>query len=93
MRLVDNLELVNAIAEQEFERWASWQSYLHERGVPLNDGGVVLTGEDVQRWRERVIAGYAGETEHAKDAYRAMARQGLELVDRMLEQEQPQTKE
>lgn len=61
--------LLERLAAIEHERWADWQSYVHENCIAHEDGSLTIPAALVERWRRQISRSYAdlSETEKASD--------------------------
>jgi hypothetical protein len=72
--------LIEDLAAIEHERWAHWQSYMHENGERRPDGSLVLPAELVRRWDTQIVTGYADLSESEKNSDREQVRRYLPLI-------------
>lgn len=70
-RQFHDVELYEALAAIEHERWAHWQRYLHDvYGLRQGDGSIVLPAETVARLERQIATPYAGLSESQKQSDR-----------------------
>lgn len=72
--------LVETLAAIEHERWAHWQSYVHDRGERRADGSLVLPAELVRHWDAQIEARYADLNEAEKTSDREQVRRYLPVI-------------
>jgi len=75
---LESEETLEAIAEVEHERWAHWQRYLHDQCIPLDDGGLKIPAELVERWERQIAAPYSQLSDREKDSDREQASHYLD---------------
>lgn len=57
--ILDSVDLLNALAAIEHERWAHWQRYIHNQGVRQPDGSLMIPAALVARWDEQINTPYS----------------------------------
>ncbi|WP_422117824.1 hypothetical protein [Brachybacterium sp. UNK5269] len=74
MDFLDSPEVLEALAAVEHERWAHWQSYLHNQCSRQPDGSLLMPAHLVQRWQRQIETPYAklSEEERASDREQAI---------------------
>ena len=71
-------ELMEALADIEHKRWASWQQYVFDK-CSVVDGNVVIPGWAVENWKRQINTPYADLSEKEKEADRREVRKYLEV--------------
>jgi hypothetical protein len=79
MSQVDH-SLIEELAAIEHERWASWQSYVHDQCRQNEDGSLTIPVELVVRWRKLIEIPYAELSELEKDGDRVEVYRYLSTV-------------
>lgn len=69
VRILSDEKLLHRLAEEEHERWALWQNYLHGQCVQREDGSLIIPSELVDRWSAQISKCYfdLSETEREND--------------------------
>lgn len=60
------MDAVELLASVEHERWAHWQSYMHDRAIRQSDGSLLIPAELVERWERLMATPYSGLSEDEK---------------------------
>ena len=82
-------ELLERLAATEHERWAHWQTYIHDQCSPLSDGSLVIPPELVHRWTTQIATPYSELSENEKESDREQVRKYLPIVVQALTGEEP----
>lgn len=72
--------LIEELAAIEHERWAHWQSYVHEHGSRREDGSVVIPAELVHQWERQMSTPYDELREDEKASDREQVARYLPLI-------------
>ena len=73
-------ELREALANQEHDRWARWQSYLHGLCVKNDDGSLTIPTDKAERWQRQIRTPYEELSEREKGSDRKEANETLALL-------------
>lgn len=79
---MENAALLEELASIEHERWAHWQSFMHEQGERQPDGCLVLPAELVAKWDRLINTPYTKLTDKEKQSDRDQVRRYLPVIDR-----------
>ena len=79
-------ELIEELAHFEHERWARWQSYLHNLCEQTVLGGLNIPNELVKRWKRQIETPYSKLTAKEKQSDRDQVAQILPVIDRYTEE-------
>lgn len=62
-------DLIELLAAAEHERWAHWQSYVHQVSIANSDGSLTIPAEMVAKWHRQMHTTYSelSETEKKSD--------------------------
>jgi hypothetical protein len=71
---------LDELAAIEHERWAHWQSYLHEQGTPLPDGSLVLPANLIARWKRQLSSPYASLSDDERESDREQVLRYLPVL-------------
>lgn len=82
MPISNRVELIEALASIEHERWSHWQKYLHSTAEKRPDGSLVIAPEFVERWEKQMNSPYLCLTEEEKDSDRNQVMKYLPVVER-----------
>jgi hypothetical protein len=77
-------DILEELAAIEHERWAHWQSYMHERCLRRADGSLVVPPELVLRWERLIATPYAELTELERESDREQVRRYMPALARLL---------
>lgn len=80
MEAENSREMIEHLAEIEHERWAHWQSYLHQQGVLNDDGSLTLPAELVSRWTRLINTPYPDLTQEERESDREQVRRYLPAI-------------
>ncbi len=72
--------LIDKLAAIEHQRWAHWQRYLHDQGVRLADGSLVLPARLVEKWDRQIETDYKDLAEREKESDREQVRRYLPII-------------
>jgi hypothetical protein len=67
-------DIIEQLAAIEHERWAAWQSWVHNQGHRTADGNLVLSAGTVARWERQIATTYADLSEQEKESDREQVR-------------------
>lgn len=73
-------ERVEALADQEHERWSHWMRYMFDQGQTDAFGNWTMPGTKYRRWARQMQTPYAELSEAEKESDRAEARKTLALL-------------
>lgn len=76
----DPAALLEALANQEHDRWARWMLYLFSKGHFQENGTFIIPAPLVDRWRRQTETPYMLLTEAEKESDRKEARLTLQLI-------------
>ena len=68
------------LADQEHNRWAHWQEYMHGLCIQNDDGSLTIPAEYVRRWTEQINTAYTDLPDHSKDSDREQVMRYLPIV-------------
>lgn len=78
---------MEALADIEHQRWASWQKYLHEKLKVCLDGNYYLHKDWRNRWFKQIITPYKDLSEREKESDRKEVRRYMKHILAVLESE------
>lgn len=73
-------DLLETLASIEHERWAHWQSYVHQKAHPQSDGSLIIPAELVSRWDHQIATTYDKLSDKEKDSDREQVRKYLSVI-------------
>jgi hypothetical protein len=73
-------ELLEKMAQDEHERWARWQTWLHSLCTRNADGSLTIRPRFVTHWEKRIATHYAELPEIAKQADREEVAHLLPII-------------
>jgi hypothetical protein len=76
--------LQDQLATAEHERWAHWQSYMHDHGQRHPDGSLTLPAHLVAQWDGQIKRPFDELTEQEKDSDREQVDRYLPLIERAI---------
>lgn len=71
---------MEALADIEHQRWASWQQHVFNKCSVIN-GNVVIPAWAVDRWQRQIATSYAELSEEEKEADRQEVRKYLKVIE------------
>ncbi|MFT9113838.1 MAG: hypothetical protein ABF443_06970 [Acetobacter malorum] len=74
------LEGIDTLAAVEHQRWAHWQRYMHNQGIKLEDGALLLPADLVKRWERQMDTPFEELSEDEKDSDRDQVRQYISVI-------------
>jgi hypothetical protein len=78
------VELIEALADVEHQRWADWQQWVHATCGPdpthSGLGALLILPENVKRWNRQIHAPYAALTESEKQSDREQVARYWPLI-------------
>lgn len=72
--------VVEKLAAVEHERWSHWQSYVHDQGVILDDGSLLIPSDLVARWQGQIDRAYEDLSELEKESDREQVKRYLPII-------------
>ena len=78
--MVNDADLVEALAAIEHERWADWQRWMHEQCHRTSGGELVIPAALVERWERQIATPYADLSEREKESDREQVRRYWHLI-------------
>jgi len=72
--------ITDRLAAIEHERWAHWQSYLHNHCVRQTDGSLTIPASLVKRWEKQISTPYELLSNAEKDSDREQVAKYLPLI-------------
>lgn len=80
VEVLQSAGLKDQLAAAEHERWAHWQSYMHDHGQRHPDGSLTLPAYLVAQWEGQIKRPFAELTEQEKDSDREQVDRYLPLI-------------
>jgi hypothetical protein len=74
-------QLIEELAAIEHERWAHWQTYLHQQCRRNADGSLLIPADLVARWDAQIATPYAKLSEAEKNSDREQVLRYLPIID------------
>ena len=75
---MNNIEI---LADNEHNRWANWQKYVHSKCMKNEDGSLTIPKEYVEHWDYEINTKYKDLPENIKESDRNEVRQILKLLN------------
>ena len=79
---LDKGNILELLADNEHRRWASWQKYVHSKGIKNEDGSLTIPKGFVNHWEYEINADYSDLEENIKESDRIEVRKIIELIKR-----------
>lgn len=73
--------LKEQLAAAEHQRWAHWQSYMHEHGQRNPDGSLTLPADLVRQWDGQIERTYNELSDSEKNSDREQVDRYLPLIE------------
>jgi|GEM_PF-893089 len=84
LKLLDDKELIEILANIEHTRWANWQKYLHSLCIKNEDGSLTIPKERVDWWNKEIETSYYDLEEHIKQYDRDEVMNTLNAINEYL---------
>lgn len=78
---MNNIEILEELADNEHSRWANWQKYVHSKCIKNKDGSLTIPKEYVDHWNYEINTEYKDLPENIKESDRKEARKILETLN------------
>ena len=78
---MNNIEILEELADNEHNRWANWQKYVHSKCMKNEDGSLTIPKEYVEHWNYEINTKYKNLPENIKENDRNEVRQILKLLN------------
>lgn len=78
---MNNIEILEKLADNEHNRWANWQKYVHSKCMKNKDGSLTIPKEYVEHWNYEINTKYKDLPENIKESDRNEVRQILKLLN------------
>lgn len=78
---MNNIELIELLANYEHDRWSRWQKHLFSKCIIKDDGSLIIPKEFVDRWTRQMHTEYSNLNNEEKEADRKEAKNILELLE------------
>src|SRR3546814_15507264 len=82
LSLLSRKDLIEKLAAIEHERWAHWQSYLHEQCVRQEDGSLIIPAKLAERWEKQIATPYTSLSDEEKNSDREQVYRYLPDIER-----------
>lgn len=85
LSLLSRKDLIEKLAAIEHERWAHWQSHLHEQCVRQKDGSLIIPAKLVERWKKQIATPYVSLSNEEKNSDREQVYRYLLVIESELD--------
>lgn len=81
LSLLSRKDLIEKLAAIEHDRWAHWQSYLHEQCVRQEDGSLIIPAKLAERWEKQIATPYTSLSDEEKNSDREQVYRYLPVIE------------
>ena len=74
-------DIIEKLADNEHNRWANWQKYVHSKCIKNEDGSLTIPKEYVEHWEYEINTKYKDLPENIKESDRKEVTQVLKILD------------
>ena len=78
--MMKNDDMIELLADFEYDRWSRWQKYLFSKCIVNSDGTLTMPKELVDRWTRQMNTNYKNLPEEEKNSDRREARRIIECI-------------
>ena len=77
----NQIKLMEKLADIEHQRWASWQKYMHSKGMKDEFGSLTIQWQEIERWEKQIKTDYKDLSEAEKDSDREQVLRYFNLIN------------